>query len=166
MFWYSDGMSFYIGVGLVLVQGDRYVLVQEVRNEKKDLYNLPAGTLDSDEDLMTCIIRETSEETGASISLEHFVGMYQTVLANGNNILFSVFAASIDQDITFHSEEHAIVKAMTYDEIVALDTAGKLRAPTVLKAITDYKNGQRLPLSAVQSWHLENLSAITVDKDH
>jgi len=159
-------MGFYIGVGLVLVQGDRYVLVQEVRNEKKDLYNLPAGTLDSDEDLMACVVRETSEETGVSISLEHFVGIYQTVLANGNNILFSVFAASIAPDAMFHSEEHTVVKALTYDEITALDKAGKLRAPTVLKAITDYKDGQRLPLSAVQSWHLENLSSITVDKDH
>ena len=159
-------MSFYIGVGLVLVQGDRYVLVQEVRNEKKGLYNLPAGTLDSDEDLMTCIIRETSEETGTTIALEHFVGIYQTVLANGNNILFSVFAASINPNVAFHSEEHTIVSAFAYDEIVALDQAGKLRAPTVLKAITDYKDGQRLPLSSVQSWHLDNLSAITVDKDH
>lgn len=159
-------MGFYIGVGLVLVQANKYVLVQEVRNEKKDLYNLPAGTLDSDEDLMTCVIRETSEETGAVISLEHFVGIYQTVLANGNNILFSVFAASVGPSTTFHSEEHAVVKALTYDEIVTLDQAGKLRAPTVLKAITDYKDGQRLPLSAVQSWHLDNLSAITVDKDH
>ena len=166
LFWYSNGMGFYIGVGLVLVQGDKYVLVQEVRNEKKGLFNLPAGTLDSDEDLMTCVIRETSEETGVSISLEHFVGMYQTVLANGNNILFSVFAASIDPSVTFHSEEHTVVKAFTYDERAALDQAGKLRAPTVLKAITDHQNGQRLPLSAVQSWHLDNLSAITVDKDH
>jgi 8-oxo-dGTP pyrophosphatase MutT (NUDIX family) len=115
---------------------------------------------------MTCVIRETSEETGASISLEHFVGIYQTVLANGNNILFSVFAASANSNVTFHSEEHTVVKALTYNEIVALDQAGKLRAPTVLKAITDYKDGQRLPLSAVQSWHLESLSAITVDKDH
>lgn len=158
-------MSFYIGVGLVLVQSDRYVLVQEVRNEKKGLYNLPAGTLDSGEDLVTCVMRETREETGVSISLEHFVGIYQTVLANGNNILFSVFAASIDPSITFHSEEHTVVQAMTYDEIVTFDRTGKLRAPTVLKAITDYKDGQRLPLSIVQSWHLENLSAITVDKD-
>src|SRR5579883_1226985 len=158
-------MGFYIGAGLVLVQGDKYVLVQEVRNEKKDLYNLPAGTLDNDEDLMTCVIRETSEETGVTVSLEHFVGIYQTVLANGNNILFSVFAASIDPYVTFHSEEHTVVKALTYDEIVNLDQAGNLRAPTVLKAITDYEGGQRLPLSSVQSWHLDNLSAITVDKD-
>lgn len=159
-------MSFYIGAGLVLVQGERYVLVQEVRNEKKGLYNLPAGTLDSDEDLITCIIRETSEETGVTVSLEYFVGIYQTVLANGHNIIFSVFAASIDRNVTFRSEEHTDIKALTYDEIVTLDQAGKLRAPTVLKAITDYKDGQRLPLSAAQSWHLENLSAITVDKVH
>lgn len=136
------------------------------RQQKKGLYNLPAGTLESNEDLMTCIVRETKEETGASISLEHFVGVYQTVLANDDNTLFSVFAATISQDIHFHSEEHTVVKALTYNEIVSLGEADKLRAPTVLKAINDYRSSQRLPLSSVQSWHLDNMSSITVGKDH
>jgi phosphatase NudJ len=159
-------MSFYTGVGLVLVQGDKYVLVREVRNEKKDLYNLPAGTLDIDEDLMQCVIRETEEETGASIELEHFVGVYQTVLATGNNILFFVFAATVDHDLVFHSEEHTVIETLTYDEIVQYDETGRLRAPTVRKSIEDYRAGKFHPLSVVQSWHLENLGSITVDKDH
>jgi phosphatase NudJ len=159
-------MGFYIGAGLVLVQDDRYVLIQEVRNVKKGLYNLPAGTLDINEDIITCAIRETEEETGAKVALEHFVGIYETVLANGSNILFFVFSATIDQGVTFHSEEHTVIKTFSYEDIVTMDKAGELRAPTVLKSIDDYRGGQRLPLSVIQSWHLNTLSSITVDKDH
>jgi phosphatase NudJ len=159
-------MSFFIGVGLILVQGDKYVLVQEVRHEKEGYFNLPAGTLNSDEDLMECIVREANEETGVLVTLEYFVGIYQTVLANDNNILFPVFAATIDEGSDFHSDEHTVISAMTYEEIVNLNNASKLRAPTVLKAIDDYRNGQKLPLSAVQAWHLDSLNTITVGKDH
>jgi 8-oxo-dGTP pyrophosphatase MutT (NUDIX family) len=43
-------------------------------------YNLPAGTLEVHEDFTECITREAKEETGADITLEHFVGVYQTAI--------------------------------------------------------------------------------------
>ena len=159
-------MSFFIGAGVILTQGDKYVLVREVRHEKQGFYNLPAGTLDVDEDIMTCVLREAAEETGTEVRLEHFVGVYQTVLADGNNIVFFIFAGSVPAGAAFHSEEHAEIECLSYDELAAYDQAGKLRAPTVLKSIDDYRGGQRLPLDAVQAWHLESLATITVEKDH
>lgn len=159
-------MSFFIGAGLILTQGDKFVLIKEVRNEKADLYNLPAGTLEIGEDLIECITREAKEETGADITLECLVGIYQTVIASGSNVVFTIFAGSIASNATFHSDEHDVIEALTYEEIVALDKAGKLRAPTILKAIDDYRAGQKLPLAAVQSWHVDELTSITVEKDH
>ncbi len=159
-------MDFYIGAGIILVQDGKYVLIEEVRNEKKGLLNLPAGTLESDEDLIGCITRETEEETGVTISPERFVGMYQTVLQSGKNILFFVFSATVEKDAQFSSEEHKVIKAVTYDEVVAYDKAGKLRAPTVKQCIDDYIAGQRFPLSILKTWHLDGLASITVDKDH
>jgi len=159
-------MSFFIGAGLILTQGDKFVLIKEVRNEKADLYNLPAGTLEVDEDLVACITREAKEETGADVAIACLVGIYQTVIATGSNVLFTIFAGSTLPDTMFHSDEHDIIEALTYEEIVALDKAGKLRAPTILKAIDDYRAGQKLPLSAVQSWHIDELASITVTKDH
>jgi len=159
-------MSFYIGCGAVLVQGERYVLIQEVRNAKKGLYNLPAGTLEVNESLQECLVREIKEETGVDMVPEHFVGLYQTVLASGDNILFFVFAANIPADASFASDEHTHIQAYTYDEIVALGDAGLLRAPSVLKSITDYRAGQRFPLAMIQTHVLDRLPAITVDKDH
>lgn len=159
-------MGFFIGAGIVLKQGDKYVLIQEVRHEKAGYYNLPAGTLNIDEDFVQCIRREAQEETGAEVTLEHFLGSYQTVIATGSNVVFLVFAGSVTEDAKFHSDEHDVVTAMTYQEIVALDRAGKLRSPIVLKAIQDHRVGKLLPLEAVQSWRVENLVSITVEKDH
>ena len=159
-------MAFFIGCGIVLKQNDKYVLIEEVRGDKAGLYNLPAGTLEVHEDFVQCITREAKEETGADITLEHFVGMYQTVIASGSNVVFAVFAGSVADNAIFQSDEHSVIKALSYDEIVQLNKEGHLRAPTVLKAISDYRNGQKFPLDTVQAWHTETLSSITVEKDH
>lgn len=159
-------MGFFIGCGIVLKQDDRYVLIEEVRGDKAGFYNLPAGTLEVHEDFLECITREAKEETGADITLEHFVGIYQTVIASGSNVVFAVFAGSVANNATFQSDEHSVIKALSYEEVVQLDKSGHLRAPTVLKAISDYRNGQKLPLNTVQAWHIETLNSITVEKDH
>jgi phosphatase NudJ len=155
-------MSFYMGCGVVLTQGDGYVLVQETLSHKRGFYNLPAGTLEVNEDLLACAVREAEEETGIKIVLEHFVGVYQCVLADGNNVVLFIFATSIESDAVFHSEEHVVIEVLSYDDVVAYDKAGKLRSPIVRKSIEDYRAGQKYPLSTVQAWHLDALSTITV----
>lgn len=160
-------MGFFIGSGVILKQGDKYVLIEEVRGDKAGLYNLPAGTLEVNEDFIECIKREAKEETGAEITLEHFVGIYQTVIASGegSNVVFAIFAGSVAKDVMFRSDEHSIIKTLSYDEVLELERQQLLRAPTVLKAITDYRNGQQFPLEAIQTWNVEHLSSITVKKD-
>lgn len=159
---YNCSMTFYMGCGAILHQGDKFVLVQETLLAKKGFYNLPAGTLEIDEDLQACLVREVQEETGVTIVPESFIGVYQCVLGNGHNVVLFIFSASIDGRVAFHSEEHVVIEARTFDEIVAYDRASKLRSPIVLKSIEDYRNGQRLPLTAVQAWHLDDLPTIRV----
>jgi ADP-ribose pyrophosphatase YjhB (NUDIX family) len=148
-------VAFFIGCGIVLKRREKYILIQEVRHEKAGFYNLPAGTPEMNEDFIHCITRETKEETGAEMTLEHFVGVYQTVISSGSNVVFLVFAGSVSKAASFHSEEHKVIEAYTYEEIVALDEAGELRSPIVRKSIEDYRNGQKLPLDIVQSWHVD-----------
>jgi ADP-ribose pyrophosphatase YjhB (NUDIX family) len=159
-------MGFFFGCGIVLKQGDKYVLVQEVRHEKAGYYNLPAGTVEVHEDLVECISREAKEETGAEVTLEHFVGIYQTVIASGSNVVFTVFAGRVASDAIFQSDEHSVIKALNYDEVVGLSRSGSLRSPIVLKAIDDCRAGQIFPLETVQTWYVETLDSITVEKGH
>lgn len=160
---YNCHMKFYMGCGAVLHQGDKFILVQETLLAKKGFYNIPAGTLEIDEDLQTCLKREVQEETGITITPESFIGVYQCVLQTGHNIVLFIFAASVDEQTSFHSEEHVVIESLSYDEIVEYDAAGKLRSPIVLKCIEDYRNGQHLPISAVQSWHLDDLPTVRVE---
>ncbi|HJQ08294.1 MAG TPA: NUDIX domain-containing protein [Candidatus Saccharimonadales bacterium] len=159
-------MAFFIGTGIVLKQADKYILIQEVRHEKTGLFNLPAGTLEVDEDFTQCIQREAKEETGVDIELQHFLGVYQTVIASGSNVVFLVFAGQTADNAVFASDEHTVIKGFTYDEILELEGPGKLRSPIVLKAIEDHRNGKVYPLEAVQAWYVDTLSSITVEKDH
>ncbi|HSX06037.1 MAG TPA: NUDIX domain-containing protein [Candidatus Saccharimonadales bacterium] len=159
-------MAFFIGTGIVLKQAGKYILIQEVRHEKAGFFNLPAGTLEVNEDLVQCIQREAKEETGADVELQRFLGVYQTVIATGSNVVFLVFAGNTADDTVFASDEHTVITTFTYDEILKLDEAGKLRSPIVLKAIQDDRDGQTFPLEAVQAWHVDALSSITVEKDH
>lgn len=159
-------MAFFTGCGIILKRKDKYILIQEVRHEKAGYYNLPAGTLEVDEDFTTCITREAKEETGVDISLEHFVGVYQTVIGTGSNVVFLVFAGTAPENASFHSEEHKVIKTFSFAEVVELDEANKLRSPIVRKSIEDYRGGQKLPLDIVQSWHVDDLAAIRVERDH
>lgn len=159
-------MAFFIGAGVVLEQDGKYVLVQEARHEKAGLFNLPAGTLEIGEDFRTCILREAKEETGAQIVLQHFLGVYQTVMTSGSNVVFLVFSGSVSSDALFNSEEHKVIGAYSYTEIQKMDAAGQLRSPIVLKAIDDLRAGKVLPLESVQAWHVERLASIAVEKDH
>lgn len=159
-------MGFFIGAGVVLTQGDKYVLVREVRHEKAGLYNLPAGTLEVGESLITCAVREAEEETGVNIELDGFLGVYQAVIGADSNVVFLVFTSKVAADAMFTSDEHDEVASHTYQEIVDLDKANKLRSPIVLKSIQDHRSGKILPLEHVQSWYIENLSSITVKRDH
>lgn len=158
-------MGFFIGCGVVLKQGDKYVLIEEVRGAKAGLYNIPAGTLEIDEDFIACISREAKEETGADVAIEHFLGIYQTVIGSGSNVVFVIFSGSVAEDATFQSDEHSVIKTLSYNEVLALEEQGALRAPTVIKAIDDEREGRTYPVEVAQSWHIDHLSSITVEKD-
>ncbi len=149
----------------MVCQGDKFVLVQESLLAKKGYFNLPAGTLEVEENLQACLIREVQEETGVTIVPESFLGVYQCVLGNGHNIILFLFSATIPSDAVFHSEEHAVIETLSYEEVKAYGKEDKLRSPVVLKAIEDYRGGQRLPLSSVQAWHLDDLPTIRVPNE-
>ncbi|HEY4161070.1 MAG TPA: NUDIX domain-containing protein [Candidatus Saccharimonadales bacterium] len=159
-------MGFFIGAGVVLEQDGKYVLIQEVRHEKAGYFNLPAGTLEIGEDFAQCITREVTEETGVKVDLRHFLGVYQTVIGTGSNVVFLVFSGEVPEGAAFSSDEHKVIRAYTYDEIGEMDTDGRLRSPIVLKAIDDLRAGKTLPLESVQAWHVDTLASITVEKDH
>jgi 8-oxo-dGTP pyrophosphatase MutT (NUDIX family) len=158
-------MAFFNAAALVLHRNENFVLVRENRSAKAGFYNLPAGTLEVHEDIISCVLREAREETGIlDLRLEAFVGVYEIVTDDGNNILLSVFAGSADPSASLGSVQHSDVREFSYRDLLELDRSGQLRSPVVAQAVSDFRDGQRFPLSAVRTWKLRRLDSVTVDK--
>jgi len=139
-----------VTVATIVPRDGRFLIVEEkVRGQL--VLNQPAGHLEANESLLDAARRETVEETGWTVELEHFVGVYQWTSATGAHFLRFAFAArAIDHDAQ-QPLDAGIVRALWLqrDEIAG----GKVRprSPMVLQCIDDWLAGECLPLSAIRA---------------
>lgn len=141
-------------VTVATVVGDddgRFLMVEEnIRGQLR--YNQPAGHLEPDEALVDAAVRETLEETGWEVELEHFLGVHQwfSPVHHDHVVRFGFSARAVRHHAT-RELDAGICRAlwMTREDIVAL--GDKLRSPLVLASIDDWLAGQRLPLGTLQS---------------
>ncbi len=141
----------HVTVACIVADGDRFLMVEEdVRGELR--YNQPAGHLEDDETLAAAACRETLEETGWEITLDHFIGVQQWHSpVHDHHIVRFAFAG---HPVRHHPErplDAGIARAlwMPYAEIAA--ASARLRSPLVLTTFDDWLAGQRLPLSTLRS---------------
>ncbi|WP_343122856.1 MULTISPECIES: NUDIX hydrolase [Luteibacter] len=138
-------------VACVVARGDRYLIVEEdVFGEVA--YNQPAGHLDPGESLQAAAIRETLEETGHTIALDAFLGVWQWASPeHGEQVLRFGFAGHVTSYDEHRPLDEGIRRAiwLRRDEIEALGS--RLRSPLVLETIDAWLDGRRFPLDAVTS---------------
>ena len=138
-----------VTVACVVADSDRYLMVEEEVNGRL-AYNQPAGHLDDGEGLLDAAVRETLEETGWTVELEHFIGVHQwRSKEHGEAVIrFSFAARALSHDAT-RPLDTGIERAlwMTRSEIAAL--GDRLRSPFVMMSIDAWLAGRRLPLSAL-----------------
>lgn len=141
----------HVTVATVVADGDRFLMVEEeIRGELR--YNQPAGHLEPDESLVQAAVRETLEETGWDVELQHLIGVHQWWSpTHGEHIVRFGFAARAVRHHPGRPLDAGIRRALWLSraDIAALD--GRLRSPLVLLSIDDWLAGQRLPLSALCS---------------
>lgn len=75
-----------IGCYNVIEQDQKILMVRE-KTKTGFHWALPAGKLELNETVIECAIREASEETGLRVKPEFIVGIYQTPLLSGNNVV-------------------------------------------------------------------------------
>jgi ADP-ribose pyrophosphatase YjhB (NUDIX family) len=63
------------------IRDDRGRLLLVKENYDRRRYSLPGGAVEADETLLETVIRETREETGLAVRVEHVIGVYR--LENG-----------------------------------------------------------------------------------
>ncbi|OOG47153.1 NUDIX hydrolase [Rhodanobacter sp. C01] len=141
----------HVTVACVVADGDRYLMVEEEVNGRL-AYNQPAGHLDEGESLAAAARRETLEETGWTVELQHLIGVHQwRSTEHGDAIVRFSFAAralSHDPDRPLDTDIHRALW-LTRAEIAAL--GDRLRSPMVLLSIDAWLAGQRLSLDTL-SW--------------
>jgi 8-oxo-dGTP pyrophosphatase MutT (NUDIX family) len=139
-----------VTVATIVPRGGRFLIVEEnVRGER--VLNQPAGHLEPDETLVDAARRETREETGWSVAIEHLVGIYQWTSASGEHFLRFAFAArAVDHD-PLQPLDTGIVRALWLDRDEIATAPARPRSPLVLQCIDDWSAGRRLPLSAIRA---------------
>ena len=139
----------HVTVACVVADGDRYLMVEEEVSGRL-AYNQPAGHLDDGESLLAAAIRETLEETGWTVTLQHLIGVHQwRSTEHGDAVIrFSFAARAVSHDPT-RPLDTGIRRALwlTRAEIAALGE--RLRSPLVLLSIDAWLAGQRLPLDTL-----------------
>lgn len=141
----------HVTVACVVTDGDRYLMVEEEVGGRL-AYNQPAGHLDDCESLATAAVRETLEETGWTVELQHLIGIHQwRSTEHGDGVVRFSFAARPLSHDPARPLDKGIRRALwlTREEIAAF--GDRLRSPLVLQSIDAWLAGQRLPLNALTS---------------
>jgi 8-oxo-dGTP pyrophosphatase MutT (NUDIX family) len=139
----------HVTVACVVADGDRFLIVEEEVNGRL-AYNQPAGHLDDKESLVSAAVRETLEETGWTVELQHLIGVHQwRSTEHGEAVVRFSFAARAVSHDPGRPLDDGIWRALwlTRGEIAALGE--RLRSPLVLLSIDAWLAGQRLPLSTL-----------------
>lgn len=139
----------HVTVACVVADGERYLMVEEEVNGRL-AYNQPAGHLDDGESLTAAALRETLEETGWTVKLQHLIGVHQwRSTEHGDAVVRFSFAAralSHDPDRPLDTDIRRALW-LTRAEIAAL--GDRLRSPMILQSIDLWLGGQRLPLEVL-----------------
>ncbi len=131
--WEASIESVGVVVGCLIKKDGRYLLVQENQESARGLWNLSAGHVDKGESLEAAAIREVKEETGFNVRLLSQIALYHEEASKSVKHVYS--AEIIDGEL--HSQEGEIlqVKWLSFEEIQAIQKAGKIRAPWVWDTI-------------------------------
>ncbi|HJU38908.1 MAG TPA: NUDIX hydrolase, partial [Tahibacter sp.] len=139
----------HVTVATIVTDGGRFLLVEEdIRGRR--LVNQPAGHLEPGESLIDAARRETLEETGWDVRLDHLVAVQQWVHPQfDRHFVRFTFAAT---PLVHHADRPlddgiCNVLWLTRGEIAA--ASDRLRSPLILSSIDAWLGGQRLPLAAL-----------------
>jgi len=73
-----------VGVGAIIIDGDRVVLVKRGRPPLMGKWSLPGGLLEIGETLRTCAEREVREETGLTVEIGELLGVFDRVVPDAD----------------------------------------------------------------------------------
>lgn len=76
-----------IGVGAVIIDDDRALLIRRGQPPLLGEWSLPGGVLECGEALRDAVIREANEETGLTVEVGEMLGVYERVIRSDDGLV-------------------------------------------------------------------------------
>jgi 8-oxo-dGTP diphosphatase len=117
-----------IGVGAVIIEGPRVVLVKRAHPPLQDRWSIPGGLLEVGEMVREAAVREAREETGLIVEPVELLGVYDRVLRNPEQrvqyhyVLIDFLCRKVAGDLVAASDA-AEVRWFTREELPAMKLA-------------------------------------------
>ncbi len=117
-----------IGVGAIIVEGERVVLVKRAHPPLQAQWSIPGGVLEVGELLREAAVREAREETGLTVEAVELLGVYDRVLRDPEQrvqyhyVLIDFLCRRVAGDLAAATDA-AEVKWFTQKQLPALNLA-------------------------------------------
>ncbi len=135
----------HVTVATVVPREGTFLFVEE-KSAHGLVLNQPAGHLEADESLIEAALRETLEETGWTVRMSSFLGIYQWTAPDGFHFVRVAFAAEPVSHDPSRKLDEGIVRALWLSPDQFQAQAQRHRSPMVAALINDYLGGARYPL--------------------
>jgi 8-oxo-dGTP pyrophosphatase MutT (NUDIX family) len=149
----------HLTVAAVVEHLNRFLLVEELIDGRK-LINQPAGHVENNETLVEAVIREVREETAWRFNPTAIVGVYLwTHPDTQDRFLRVTYTGHTDDHLPEQKLDEGILRTLWLSRDQLSRRRDSLRSPMVMRAVEDYRSGQRFPVTMFQQVGIEDLAA-------